>query len=110
MLTTIFSSFGAAIGLSRLNSFISAGRTSFRYFSRMRAVDLLFALGRAGFPEASSAAASTCSGFAFLPCGFPSAPGFGLFCFFSFSSAISCFTFLTVSDVAPFREVLNFDS
>src|ERR1035437_8768642 len=58
----------------------------------MRAVWRLVALGRAGLPDAASAATSPCAGFAFfawgLPGGFPSAPACGAFGFFS--SAIPC--------------------
>src|ERR1017187_3051983 len=74
----------------------------------MRAVARLFAFGRDGLPDACSPPTSSCAGLAFLPWGFPPWAGAALFCFFSlFSSAISCFTFLTVSDVAPVREELN---
>src|ERR1035441_55082 len=59
----------------------------------MRAVWRLVALGRAGLPDAASAATSPCAGFAFfawgLPCGFPSAPACCAFGFFS--SAIPCY-------------------
>src|SRR3974390_723307 len=106
MLTTIFSSFGAAIGLSRPNSFISAGSTSLTYLSRMRAVARLFALGRAGLPLAASAATSTCSGLAFLPWGFPSAR---LGALFFFSSALFLLYLSHGFGSSPVREVVNFD-
>src|SRR5271165_5331384 len=76
----------------------------------MRAVARLFALGRAGLPDGCSPPTSSCAGLAFLPWGFPPAwAGVWPFCFLSFSSAISCFTFLTVSGLlySPVREELN---
>src|SRR5271166_506857 len=78
----------------------------------MRAVARLFALGRDGLPDGCSppTSASACAGLAFLPWGLPPPwAGAWPFCFLSFSSAISYFTFLTVSGLlySPVREELN---
>src|SRR5271165_131394 len=73
----------------------------------MRAVARLFALGRAGLPDVSSAAACTCSGFAFLPCGLPSA-GFGAFCFFSSAISLLHLSHGFGTDFSPVREAVNF--
>src|ERR1022692_1137754 len=76
----------------------------------MRAVARLFAFGRDGLPDGCSPPASSCAGLAFLPWGFPPPwAGAALFCFFSFSSAISL---LHLSHgfglaISPVREELN---
>src|SRR5271157_4713627 len=76
----------------------------------MRAVARLFAFGRDGLPDGCSPPTSSCAGFAFLPWGLPPPwAGAALFCFFSFSSAISVLHLSHGfgSPISPVREELN---